>query len=68
MCYLVLVDGVPAGHAALDGVPGADDKVLDGDAEAGDELEAVVVLGGVHRTLQDRLAAVHLQGCDSMDI
>ena len=54
--YLVLVYGVPAaGH----GVPGADDEVLDGDAEARDEFEAVVVLGGVHRALQDGLAAVH---------
>ena len=52
----MLVDGVPAaGH----GVPGADDEVLDGDAEAGDEFEAVVVLGGVHGALQDGLAAVH---------
>ena len=52
----MLVDRVPAaGH----GVPGADDKVLDGDAEARDEFEAVVVLGGVHRALQDGLAAVH---------
>ena len=52
----MLVGGVPGAGPR---VPGADDKVLDGDAEAGDELEAVVVLGGVHGALEHGLAAVH---------
>ena len=52
----MLVGGVPGAGPR---VPGADDEVLDGDAEARDELEAVVVLGGVHGALEHGLAAVH---------